>query len=348
MTQPGDAMSGQFTMASFVEQPSPLPRGGGEGFPADLILGRSPGIREVRFRVRQVAGTHTTVLLRGEAGTGKELVAEAIHAASLLAQKPLVKVHCETLGEDSLDRELFGHAEGAFAGALTGHIGRVEEADGGTLLVHEIGGFSPSLQVKLLHLLQEGEFERVGSNRPRKANVRVIATTHCDLEAAVRSGRFRQDVYYQVSVFPLVLPPLRQRREDILLLAEHFVRKHSQNMGKPVAEIDAATTNMLLAYDWPGNVRQLDGAIEHAVLLCRNGVIHAQNLPAAIAAPETQAVAALGSLRARVAILERDMILEALQRHAGSVRAAAEQLGITPRIARYKMKKLGIEAKDQG
>ena len=332
-------------MASPVDEPPTLSRACGDGFPAELILGRSPAIREVQLRVRQVAATHTTVLVRGEAGTGKELAAEAIHAGSLLAHKPLVKVHCEALSEESLDCELFGHAEGAFAGALSGHVGRVEEAEGGTILLDEIGGFSLLLQVKLLHLLQEGEFERVGSNRPRKANVRVIATTQRDLEAVVESGSFRQDLYYQISVFPIVLPPLRQRREDILLLAEHFVRKHSRNMGKPVENIDAAATNMLLAYDWPGNVRQLDGAIEYAVLLCRNGVIHSQNLPPAMAAPEARAVAALGSLKARVAILERDMIIEALQLCGGSVRAAAERLGVTPRIARYKMKKLGIDCR---
>jgi Nif-specific regulatory protein len=302
---------------------------------------------EVRLRIRQVAATHTTVLVRGEVGTGKKLVAAAIHAGSLSAHKPLVTVHCEALGDESLESELFGHAEGAFPGALSGHVGRVEEAEGSTLFLDEIGDFSPSLQVKLLHLLQEGEFERVGSIRPRKASVRVIAATERDLEAAVEAGRFRQDLYYQVTVFPIVLPPLRQRREDILLLAEHFVRKHSQNMGKPVQSIDAAATNMLLAYDWPGNVRQLDSAIESAVLLCRNGVIHSQNLPPALAAPEARAVAAMGSLKARVAILERDMLLEALKLCGGSVRAAAKHLGITPRIARYKMKRLGIEYRQQ-
>jgi Nif-specific regulatory protein len=309
----------------------------------DPIVGTSPGIAEVQLRIHQVATTHTTVLLRGEAGTGKELVASAIHAGSLIADKPLVKVHCAALSEELLESELFGYAEGAFPGALSGRVGRIEEADGGTLFLDEIGHFSPAVQVKLLRLLQEGEFEPAGGNRPRTACVRVLAATARDLEAAVESGQFRQDLYYQMSVFPICLPPLRERRDDIPLLAEHFVRKYSEKMGKPVQQIDAAAISMLLAYDWPGNVRQLENCIEYAVLLSRDGVIHSHNLPPALQVPEAQAAAALGPLKARVAILERDLIAAALRSCGGNVRAAAEQLGITPRIARYKMKKLGID-----
>ncbi|MGD0900625.1 MAG: sigma-54 dependent transcriptional regulator [Thermoguttaceae bacterium] len=316
-----------------------------DNFHADPVIGSSPAMCEVRLRIQQVATTHTTVLIRGEAGTGKELVASAIHAYGLLAGRPLVKVHCDSLGEDLLESDLFGHAEGAFSGALSGHAGRVEEAEGGTLFLDEIGSFSPAVQVKLLRIIQEGEFERVGSNQPRKANVRVIAATGRDLEAAVESGMFRQDLFYHVSVFPIFLPPLRQRRDDILPLVEYFLGMYSQKMGKMVHRISTTAINMMLAYDWPGNVRQLENAVEHAVLLSRDGVIHSHNLPPALQAPEAKAAAAMGTLKARVAILERDMITEALRSCGGNVRAAAEQLGITPRIARYKMKKLGIEGR---
>ena len=226
-------------------------------------------MREVYLRIHQVASTGTTVLIRGESGTGKELVASAVHYNSLRAEKPLVKVNCAALSEGLLESELFGHEKGAFTGALFSRVGRIEEAEGGTLFLDEIGDFSPAIQVKLLRVLQEREYERVGSNRTLKANVRIIAATNRELETAVEAGLFRQDLYYRVNVFPIVLPPLRERKDDILLLADHFVAKYAQKLGKDVRRISTPAINMMAAYHWPGNVRELENCIEYAVLLSR-------------------------------------------------------------------------------
>jgi Nif-specific regulatory protein len=312
-------------------------------FRPENILGESSGMRLVFTRIHQVAASTTTVLIRGESGTGKELVASAIHFNSPRASKPLVKVNCAALSENLLESELFGHERGAFTGALNARIGRVEEAEGGTLFLDEIGEFSGSIQVKLLRLLQEREYERVGANRTRKANVRIIAATNRDLEKAVEEGAFRQDLYYRVNVFPLHLPPLRDRKSDILQLTNHFVIKHSERMGKEVRRISTPAINMLAAYHWPGNVRELENCIEYALLLCRDGVIHGHDLPPTLQMPEEAAyIGAAGSLHERVAILERDLISDALKRAAGNVSAAARELGTNERVLRYKIGKLGL------
>jgi Nif-specific regulatory protein len=314
-----------------------------ERFRPDNIVGNSRAMREVYMRIHQVANTETTVLIRGDSGTGKELVASAIHYNSLRAQKPFVKVNCAALNEGLLESELFGHEKGAFTGAIYTRIGRIEEAEGGTLFLDEIGDFSPAIQVKLLRVLQEREFERVGSNRPLKAQVRLVAATNQDLEARVESGLFRQDLYYRVNVFPVFLPPLRERRDDILLLADHFVAKYADKMAKQVRRISTSAINMMLAYHWPGNVRELENCIEYAVLLSNDGVIHGHNLPPTLQMPEAVDAATAGSLRTRVALLEKDMITDALKTTSGNVAAAARQLGITPRMVRYKIRKLRIE-----
>ena len=219
------------------------------------------------MKIHQVAASDTTVLIRGESGTGKELVASAIHYTSPRAKKPFVKVNCAALNENLLESELFGHEKGAFTGASVRRAGRLEEAEGGTLFLDEIGDFSPAIQVKLLRVLQEREFERVGSNQTLKANVRIIAATNQDLEARSSEGQFRQDLYYRINVFPIMLPPLRERKDDILLLADHFVAKYAKKMGKDVRRISTPAINMMLAYHWPGNVRELENCIEYAVLL---------------------------------------------------------------------------------
>jgi len=312
-------------------------------FRPENILGESSGMRLVFTRIHQVASSATSVLIRGESGTGKELVASAVHFNSPRASKPLVKVNCAALSESLLESELFGHERGAFTGAHNARMGRVEEAEGGTLFLDEIGEFTGSIQVKLLRLLQEREYERVGSNKTRKANVRIVTATNRDLEKAVADGEFRQDLYYRVNVFPIYLPPLRERKSDILQLTNHFVKKHAERAGKDVRRISTPAINMLTAYHWPGNVRELENCIEFAVLLCRDGVIHGHDLPVTLQMPEeTPYIGLAGTLHERVAILERDMISDALKRSAGNVSAAARELGTNERVLRYKIQKLGL------
>ena len=316
-----------------------------EQFRPENIVGNSHAMREVYVKIKQVAGCDTTVLVRGESGTGKELAASAIHYASLRAKNRFVKVNCAALNENLLESELFGHEKGAFTGALYARTGRLEEAQGGTLFLDEIGDFSPAIQVKLLRVLQEREYERVGSNRTLKADVRVITATNQDLEARVAEGLFRQDLYYRVNVFPITLPPLRDRKDDILLLADHFVAKYAKKMGKQVRRISTPAINMMFAYHWPGNVRELENCIEYAVLLASNDVIHGHNLPPTLQLPEVDKSVPCGLLKLRVELLERDMIADSLKSCQGSVSMAAEQLGITPRMVRYKIKKLGIDSR---
>jgi len=318
----------------------------GENFRPENIIGNSHAIRDVYLKIQQVAPTDTTVLVRGESGTGKELVASAIHYGSPRAARPLVKVNCAALSENLLESELFGHEAGAFTGALHTRIGRIEEADGGTLFLDEIGDFSPATQVKLLRVLQEREFERVGSNKTRKANVRIIAATNRNLETAVEQSAFRQDLYYRINVFPLVLPPLRDRRDDILLLADHFVEKYSKKLGKTVRRISTPAINMMFAYHWPGNVRELENCVEYAVLLSVEGVIHGHSLPPTLQMPEGSEPVARGALKTRVELLEKDIIIDALKFTRGNVSAAARQLGISARMMRYKVKKLKIDFRE--
>jgi Nif-specific regulatory protein len=300
-------------------------------------------MRDVYLKIQQVAASDTTVLIRGESGTGKELVASAIHYRSHRSQKPLVKVNCAALSEGLLESELFGHEKGAFTGALYAREGRLEEAGGGTLFLDEIGDFSPAIQVKLLRVLQEREFERVGSNHTLKADVRIVAATNQDLEAKMANGLFRNDLYYRVNVFPIFLPPLRERKDDILLLADHFVSRYSKKMSKTIRRISTPAINMMFAYHWPGNVRELENCIEYAVLLSDDGVIHGHNLPPTLQLPEPSESSETGLLKTRVQILERDMLTDALKSCDGSIKAAAHQLGITPRMVRYKLKNLGMD-----
>jgi len=312
-------------------------------FRPENIIGNSGAMGGVYRAINQVAGSDTTVLIRGESGTGKELVAHAIHYSSPRAKGAFIKVNCAALSEHLLESELFGHEKGAFTGAIASRKGRIEEAEGGTLFLDEIGDFSPATQVKLLRVLQEREFERVGSNRTLKANVRIVAATNRDLEQAVEQGRFRQDLYYRVNVFPIFLPPLRDRKDDILLLADHFVEKHSKRMGKDVRRISTPAINMMVAYHWPGNVRELENCIERAVLLSTDGVIHGHHLPPTLQTSDASDTVGEGTLTERVAMFERDIVVDALKRTGGNIAAAAKDLGTTPRILGYKIKRLGID-----
>jgi two-component system NtrC family response regulator len=305
------------------------------------IVGDSGRMQEVLSLVRRVAGSDATVLIRGESGTGKELIARAIHHASPRAAGPFVAVNCAALPEGLLESELFGHERGAFTGAAATRKGRFELADGGSLFLDEIGDLPLHLQVKLLRVLQEREFERVGSSRPIGVDVRVIAATHRDLEALVRQGRFRDDLYYRINVVTVTLPPLRERREDLPLLIDHFVKTFAAKNGKTVVGLTREARESLLRYDYPGNVRELENLIERAVVLTRDEVIGLTDLPLTVHDAPPEPGRGPG-LVAAVEALERDMIRGALGLADGVQTRAAESLGISERVLRYKLKKYGL------
>ena len=312
-------------------------------FRPENIIGNSGAMREVYRSIHQVAASDTTVLIRGASGTGKELVAHAIHFLSPRAKGPFVKVNCAALSENLLESELFGHEKGAFTGAINARKGRLEECEGGTLFLDEVGDFSPAIQVKLLRVLQERTFERVGSNRVIEANIRVLTATNRDLEQAVEESTFRHDLYYRINVFPIFLPPLRDRKDDILLLADYFVERYSKKLNKDVRRISTPAINMMFAYHWPGNVRELENCIERAVLLSTDGVIHGHHLPPTLQTAEASETLGTGTMEDRVAVFERDIIVDALKQCDGNMAAAARILGTTPRIVRYKIKQLAID-----
>ncbi|MBE0536970.1 MAG: nif-specific transcriptional activator NifA [Phycisphaerae bacterium] len=312
-------------------------------FRPENIIGNSNAMRDVYRQIHQVAASDTTVVIRGESGTGKELVAHALHYSSPRAKRPFIKVNCAALNENLLDSELFGHEKGAFTGAIASRKGRIEEAEGGTLFLDEIGEFSPLTQVKLLRVLQERQFERVGSNKALRSNARIIVATNRDLETAVGEGRFRQDLYYRINVFPIFLPPLRERKDDILLLADHFVEQYARKMGKEVRRISTPAINMMVAYHWPGNVRELENCIERAVLISTDNVIHGHHLPPTLQTSDASDTVGTGSLEERVNLFTRDLIVDGLKRCNGNLAATARDLGATPRILRYKVKELNID-----
>ena len=309
------------------------------------IIGESGRMQEVLALVKQVAPSDATVLIRGESGTGKELIARAIHFNSPRAGGPLVTLNCAALPEQLLESELFGHEKGAFTGAVAQRKGRFEMADGGSIFLDEIGDLSPALQVKLLRVLQERQFERLGGNRTLTVNVRILAATHRDLEQAMRSGTFREDLYYRLNVVTVQIPPLRERRADIPALLDHFLRKFAEKNRREVAGLTAAARDALLRYEYPGNVRELENLIERAVLLCRGRVIDVEDLPVTVRPGEripTEAEAR--HLPDLLASIERQAIRAALLRHGWVQTQAAEELGISERVLRYKMKKHGLEA----
>jgi len=316
-----------------------------EKYRPDNIIGNANSMRIVYQKIQQVAASTTTILIRGETGTGKELVASAIHYAGPRYNKPFVKVNCSALNENVLESELFGHEKGAFTGAFQSRVGRLEEANGGTLFLDEIGDFSPTIQVKLLRVLQEREFQKVGSNTTMKTDVRIIVATNRNLEQLVKENIFRSDFYYRINVFPIYLPPLRERKDDLLLLADSFVEKLSEKLGKKIRRISTTAINMIMAYHWPGNVRELENCIEHAILLSDDGVIHGYDLPPTLQIPTNHETMPPGTMKNRVSILERDMIIDTLKRYSGRISCVARELGITERMLRYKIKKLNIPLK---
>ena len=312
-------------------------------FRPENIIGNSNAMRDIYRQIHQVAESDTTVLIRGESGTGKELVAHALHYSSPRAKGPFIKVNCAALNENLLDSELFGHEKGAFTGAIQSRKGRIEEAEGGTLFLDEIGEFSPVTQVKLLRVLQERQFERVGSNVPQRTNARIVTATSRQLEQAVSEDKFRQDLYYRINVFPIFLPPLRARKDDILLLADYFIEQYASKMNKEVRRISTPAINMMVAYHWPGNVRELENCIERAVLLTTDNVIHSHHLPPTLQTSDASDTIGTGSLEERVNLFARDLIVDALKRCNGNLSATARDLGTTARIIRYKVKELSID-----
>lgn len=307
------------------------------------IIGTSNAMKLVYEQVTQVARSNATVLLRGESGTGKELIANAIHYNSLRSKKPFVKVNCAALPESLIESELFGHEKGAFTGADRLKRGRFELAEGGTLFLDEIGDLPQQTQIKLLRVLQEREFERVGGTQTLRANIRLIAATNKDLETAIRNGQFREDLYYRLNVFTIFLPPLRERKSDILLLAEHFLEKYEREHNKRVRRISTPAIDMLMSYHYPGNVRELENAIERAVLACDASVIHSHHLPPTLQTAEVSGTVTDLSLAAAVAAFERGLIQDALKSTRGNVAKAAKLLVSTERILGYKIRKYGIE-----
>ena len=308
------------------------------------IIGNSGALRQVYEQVTQVARTNTTVLLRGESGTGKELIAHAIHYNSLRAAKPVVKVSCAALPETLIESELFGYEKGAFTGAHGRKKGRFELADGGTLFLDEIGELNLSTQIKLLRALQEREFERLGGTETIKVNVRLIAATNKELEQAIAAKQFRGDLFYRLNVFSIFMPPLRERKSDVLLLADHFLEKYAREHSKSIRRISTPAIDMLTSYHWPGNVRELENTIERAVIVCEGSVIHGHHLPPTLQTAEGSGTVTQLSLAGAIETYERDLILDALKTTRGNRKRAAKLLDTTERIISYKIKKYRIDA----
>jgi Nif-specific regulatory protein len=316
--------------------------------PSIDIIGHSGVMQALFGLIAQVADSNATVLIHGETGTGKELVARAIHRNSPRLRGPLVQVNCAAIPDTLIESELFGHERGAFTGAVQQRRGRFEEAHGGTIFLDEVGELSASAQAKLLRVLQEKQFQPLGSTRVVKVDVRIIAATNRNLEQDIATGRFRADLFYRLNVFPLHVPPLRDRGSDILLLAEHFLQKYGVEMGKPARKLSPAVCDALLAYAWPGNVRELENSMERAVLLAGGDTVETAHLPPALQAKarvSDRAEAGVGKWGSVRENQERALIIGALKETGGNQTRAAKILGTTKRIIQYRIQKLGIDAR---
>jgi len=309
------------------------------------MVGTSHAMQHIYSLINQVSKSNAAVVIMGESGTGKELAANAIHYNSLRKDRPFIKVSCAALPENLLESELFGYEKGAFTGAIGNKEGRFEWADGGTLFLDEIGELSQNLQVKLLRVLQSKEFERVGGKKTIKVNVRIITATNKNLQQEVKEKKFRKDLYYRINVFPIYMPPLRERKNDIILLADYFLEKYNKENNKNITRISTPAIDMLTVYHWPGNVRELENVIERAVLLCNEDVIRSQHLPASLQTAETTKTGYKIGLKKAVENLEKEMIIEALKKSGGYQRHASNALCLTERVLGYKIKKYNITAK---
>ncbi len=309
------------------------------------IIGKSRKMQEVFYLITQVAKSNATVLLLGESGTGKELVANAIHYNSPRADKPFIKVNCAALPANLVEAELFGYEKGAFTGAAKSKEGKFELANKGTIFLDEIGSLAFDAQAKLLRVLQEKEVERLGGKTPKKVDVRLIAATNKDLAKAVEKREFREDLFYRLNVYPIYLPPLREREADILLLANYFLEKYSKQYGKDIRRISTPAIDALMQYHWPGNVRELENCMERAVLLCEDQVIRTYHLPPTLQTAKDTNTYHTISLQEAVENLEIELITDALKETKGNIRKAAKSLQTTERILGYKIKKYNLEPK---
>jgi len=309
------------------------------------IIGKSKAMKEVYRLIAQVSKSNATVMIRGESGTGKELIANAIHYNSLRSTRPLIKVNCAALPETILESELFGHEKGAFTGATAERKGRFELAGGGTIFLDEVGDLPPLVQIRLLRVLQEREFERVGATKTTKVDVRIIAATNRNLEQLMKEGKFREDLYYRLNVFPIFVPPLRERRTDILLLADFFVEHFAQMNNKNIRRICTHAIDMLMSYHWPGNIRELENCIERAVLMCNEGVVYGYHLPPTLQTPSYTGTIPAGTLQGELDRMERDMIMDALKAARGNMVKAARILNTTERIIGLRVAKYNIDTK---
>ncbi|MFZ1037392.1 MAG: sigma-54 dependent transcriptional regulator, partial [Smithella sp.] len=315
------------------------------GVTADKIIYKSPLMAELINLAGRVAASKASILIQGESGTGKELLARLIHHLSPRANKSIVVVNCGALHENLMESELFGHEKGSFTGAASRRIGRFEEADGGTLFLDEIGELSLSTQVKLLRFLQEREFQRLGSNVNLQVDVRIISATNRDLEQQVKEGSFREDLFYRLKVVTMSLPPLRERKEDLSILINHFIDKFATENGKNIQGLTSEARDMLLKYDYPGNVRELVNIIERAVVIARDQYITTNDLPfKSVSFPDDSGKKYSGALRASVDELEKKLIIESMEKTQDNQTKAAEILGISERMLRYKLKKYGLKS----
>src|SRR5712692_6914819 len=317
----------------------------GKRYQFDNIIGRSPVMQEVFATIERVAPTRATVLLAGESGVGKDLIARAIHFHSPRRDRPLVKINCTAIPENLMESELFGYEKGAFTGAITTKPGKFEQADTGTVFLDEIGDVPPSIQVKLLRVLQERDFERLGSNKTLHVDVRVIAATNQDLRAALEQGTFREDLYYRLNVVPIDIVPLRERKQDIPFLAEHFLDKYAGDTGNKVKSITPAAMSKLTEYHWPGNVRELENVIERGLVMCTGTQLDAADIKLD-SAPRPRPAGGDFSLPEGMTLdqFEQEIIRGALKRAEGNKSQAARLLGLTRNALRYRLAQMGLES----
>ena len=308
------------------------------------IIGNAKVMQNIYGLIEKVCRTNATVLILGESGVGKERVAHAIHYNSSYASGPYIIVNCAALPESLIESELFGHEKGAFTGATMFRKGRFELANNGTIFLDEIGDLPPAVQTKLLRVLQERVFERIGGNTSIKVNIRIIAATNRDLEVLIKEGKFREDLYYRLSIFPIVVPPLRERKTDIILLANHFIEKYATELGRKIVSISAPATDLLIHYHWPGNVRELENCIERAIILCTDGVIRTHHLPPNLQKSDDSPIQeSKGTLQDMLISLEKEMITDALKCCRGNMAKAARILGLTERIMSLRVAKFRID-----
>lgn len=319
---------------------------GAQSMKPDNIVGNSSLMNDLYGMIDKVARTNASVMIRGESGVGKELIAEAIHKASPRANKPFIKVNCAALPENLIESELFGHEKGSFTGASSQHVGRFEQADGGTIFLDEIGEVPLSIQVKLLRVIQQRQFERVGGTKTIDINVRILTATNRDLEDMISKGTFREDFYYRINVFPIYVPALRERRADIPILVDHFIQKINRINGTDVKRISGGAIDLLMMYNWPGNIRELENVIERSMILSTDQVIRSYHLPPTLQTGASSDTINKGTLSSIIEKVEKQMILDTLISLKGNIAKTAHSLGVSERILGLRITKYELEPKN--